>query len=146
MANNPPLCKLCSKGITQHAPTILFSTCRQHVHTTCLPIYLDVDIIYSKDKSNHWSCPSCLKELYPFYILESNSDILPHMHDLNPPRILNTDDMLFDPFYLDAEADLLDDLDPDVNFYNVQARNISSSCKFLPIEQLNKEISKLGIN
>jgi hypothetical protein len=72
-----------------------------------------------------------------------NADFKQFVRDPHTPIPTNINDMLFDPFDLNADPGVLDDLDPDINFYNIQANNITSSCKFLQINQLNKEILKL---
>ena len=72
-----------------------------------------------------------------------NADLKHFVRDPHTPNLTNISDMLFDPFDLNANPGVLDDLDPDLNFYNIQANNITSSCKFLQISQLNKEILKL---
>ena len=138
------VCPLCHKGFTQHAACITCSTCHLPLHPRCLPLYLAEDIIYASDPTTRWSCPECLKLFFPFSMIEDDSDIRPLMHDMLPPNLDSIGSLLFDPFDTDLDGGTLDDLDPDLNFYNTQAHNLATSCKFYQIDELNKQVSNLA--
>jgi hypothetical protein len=103
---------------------------------------MDVDLEYARNPANYWSCTKCLEHIFPFFLIDpaefQQTAINPHIPI--PPSV---EDLLFDPFELNDETGVLDDIDPDKNFYNLQANNISSICKFLHIDQLNKDIHNL---
>jgi hypothetical protein len=137
MANIVPLCTLCQKRIRQHEITIQCSTCYFFTHCNCLPTYSTDDILNAKNPQSHWSCTSCLSDLFPFFSLETADEF---NNPTNVPpyfNINNLENMLFDPFELnDDDANVLDDIDPDTNFYNLHENSISNICKYYYPETL----------
>jgi hypothetical protein len=137
-------CSNCEQKILSHHRTVTCSLCGLKWHNSCLPLYDPDDIEYARNTSNNWSCPTCLKNVFPFHIIESNEDLqstlLVTTCNFN---IEKASKMIFDPYDIleeDNESDN-DDLDPDQNFYQEYERDIKSKCLYYDIQSLNKSIS-----
>jgi hypothetical protein len=142
MANPHPICNLCKKGITQHVSTISCSTCNLPTHSKCLLLYMDSDIQYAKTNANHWSCPTCLSDLFPFFDITNNDEIINCLQNIAPYNLEVLENMLFDPFELNEDGGILDEIDPDNNFYNIHANSLVNTCKYLQPEQLRSITNK----
>ena len=138
---NYPVCPICTKGFTQHVPKIFCTTCLQHLHISCLPTYSDSDIQAINNGTNHWSCTICLANIFPFFSIEENDEIIKLMHCNNNPIPLNVNDMLYDPFDTNQDGGALEDLDPDDGYYNLQNIFNNDTCKYYYPEQLEKVIN-----
>ena len=134
IANPRMKCNICKKGITQHVSIIQCSLCKLPVHSKCLPLYMEEDIQYARTPSNHWSCTKCLSEIFPFYNLTNDDDILSCIKDIAPQNLEALENMLFDPFELNEDGGILDEIDPDSNFYNIHANSLINTSKYLQPE------------
>ena len=141
MANNNE-CPICCKRFTQHAPTLLCSTCNSDVHISCLPTYSNEDILAINQNINHWTCTKCLSLIFPFYIIEDNCELINTFQNANLPALLDLENMLFDPFDNTQDGGALDDLDPDDVFFNQQINYNNTTCKYRYPDQLANDVSK----
>ena len=146
MANSlPENCNICSHRIKRHEKTINCTLCLQYSHTQCLPTYMDFDIEYASEGSNLWTCPICLKELFPFNLIEEDAEVLeacstPANHDIN----LNTlNSMIYDPFNTldDDGEDFFDDIDPDQNYLREFRGSTTKNCKYFYSSKLLDELT-----
>ena len=115
--------------------------CQSVTHTSCLDLYSKDDIDYSKNAQNNWTCPTCLLESFPFTSVEEPIEFT---QILAPDLIIDLEDLLLNPFKLSEETGVLDDIDPDANFYNSERHNIQS--QYLTIDSLNDKTSRLTDN
>ena len=93
------------KRIVNHEKTIKCSLCLFSTHTKCLPTYSRLDIEYAIIEDNHWTCPSCLAELFPYNTIEDtptfiNTVLNPSTHNIDLDSLNR---MIYDPF--DASGD-----------------------------------------
>jgi hypothetical protein len=144
MANYPD-CPICKKGFTQYVPKIFCTTCLQDIHISCLPAYSDADILAINNSTNIWSCTICLFNLFPFYNIEDNDDIINQMHSNSNSIHLNVNELLYDPFDSNQDGGALEDLDPDDGYYNLQNIFNSDTCKYYYPEQLEQNINNWTI-
>jgi hypothetical protein len=105
MANIPNNCLVCMKRIVSHEKTIKCSLCLGSTHTKCLPTYSRLDIEYAIITDNHWTCPSCLAEFFPYNTIEDtptfiNTVLNPSTHNIDLDSLNR---MIYDPF--DASGD-----------------------------------------
>jgi hypothetical protein len=75
MANQTTLCTLCNKRVKPHDVSVTCTLCSRPTHSQCLPIYTTDDFNYAANTNGHWSCTSCLENIFPFYSIESNENI-----------------------------------------------------------------------
>ena len=120
----------------------LCSLCQSSSHINCLNLYTPSDLEYATNPLNHWSCPTCLKENFPFYQIDTHYEFL----SLTSPYLLldhpNLDELIFNPYDLnDEEGGVLEDIDPDSNFYNTHHQNAPNS-PYLHISDINKKNPK----
>jgi hypothetical protein len=141
--DNSSKCPLCGKGFTQHSPSILCTTCNHPVHPKCLPLYFDSDIAYSQNPDSHWSCPSCLNAIFPFFTIENNDELINPIDSIFRPNIEELETLLLEPYDLNDEGGILDDIDPDLHFYNEHASNLPKSCKYIQPEKLRTSLNTL---
>jgi hypothetical protein len=117
MANTQHKCKVCLKRIVNHEKTLQCTSCINPSHIKCLANYNDQDIIYASLSSNHWTCPKCLSELFPYNSIEDtqtfiDSIINPNNNNIELDKLVN---MVYDPFEDnddDGDGDL-EDIDPE---------------------------------
>ena len=103
---------------------------------------MDSDIEYARNNVNHWSCPICLSELFPFYEIPNDNEIINCIQNIAPYNLETLENMLFDPFELNEDGGILDEIDPDNIFYNIHANSLISSCKYLQPDQVGPTTSK----
>jgi hypothetical protein len=139
-----------------HATKVRCTTCKSYIHTRCLPNYSPVDLEYAKDEANGWTCPSCLVDLFPFNMIDSNQSIL---ETINNPNNLTIDldslnSMIYDPLDLneDDTEGALSDINPDQNFLKEIRGTAIQNCKYhystdlLDNPTKNAEISIFHLN
>jgi hypothetical protein len=150
MTNTLSRCKLCDKRILSHEKTVECSTCKGPWHNKCLPNYSEGDILHASTPLSHWSCPLCLKEFFPFSILENdtsfNQDLI---HPHNPYiEIAALEKMVYDPFSSDDNVDdiVLSDIDPDQNFLGSIRDKATTSCNYYYTSSQLDKILDLNTN
>jgi hypothetical protein len=121
-----------------HEKCLLCSTCNSSVHQKCLPLYLPDDVTYASNPVNQWSCTTCLQNLFPFYNIETDSDIHSTIinHNHIGPDLNILDELIFNPFN-DDTTESTDELDPDQNFYQSFNTPGTKSCKYYYPDQIN---------
>jgi hypothetical protein len=141
------ICLICNKRVQRHDQISTCNLCSNPIHLRCLPTYGDEDRLYANDVNGHWSCVICLQNIFPFFAIEHNEEILieindfsKHIHDID-----SLNELIFCPFEIN-ETDETDDLDPDNNFYSPFLKQSIMNCKYFNIEQLNKEIDRKPSN
>jgi hypothetical protein len=135
-------CRICTKKVQRHSKTVYCSLCKSYSHNDCLTLYLHTDIDYTKEPTNNWSCPTCLSELFPFANIEDQHELdrLITSHTTNDYSHL--DNLLFNPLDLNEKeggGDVLDEIDPDKNYYNDPQLIIPNS-QYLYHDSINKKI------
>jgi len=136
-------CSVCRKKTRSTDRCIKCSLCFRPVHIKCLPTYNQNDIDYATDPSNNWSCTICLQELFPFFNLETNQDLLndntQNNFNLDPEK---AKDLLFDPFESVVDDENNDPNDPDMNYYRTSNVNATNSCNYYNVDDINKLYTK----
>ena len=139
MASPNPHCRICFKKVLSHNRTVFCSLCQAVSHQNCLNLYSPKDIAYATDTSLNWTCPKCLSEHFPFYVLESPSDLTSLLTSNTYIDQTLLDQLLFDPFAENDMGNVHDDIDPDTNYFNSDHR-LSTNCQYLQIEAINSKI------
>jgi hypothetical protein len=101
-------------------------------------LYSPSDIDYTTDPNNNWTCPKCLEELFPFFLIDDHLDFISTTSSDTILDLPNPDDLIYNPYdNNDDGGGVLGDIDPDSNYYNVQQPIPSSD--YLHISDLNKK-------
>ena len=111
-------CRKCNKRVFATSKVFYCSLCESVTHLKCLPDYSESDLEYINTPSLNWSCPSCLKDHFPFSSIEDHlefTDILASAVGINYSLL---DELIINPFDINGEEGVLDDIDPDGNFFN----------------------------
>ena len=138
--DNFPTCQLCTKHFTLHVPTLQCTTCKQFIHISCLSLITVEEIQIAKLPENHWSCPPCISNFFPFHNIIDTCDLLNTLVSNNPINLDHLENLLFnvhDPIYDDGEQE---DIDPDEGFFSLQNQT-SSNCSYKFPDPLAKTIS-----
>ena len=109
----------------------------------CLPTYDVHDSACATNPNGNWSCTNCLSDLFPFFHIEENENIIPEInnntrHTINL-KALNV--LVFQPFEIN-ELEETNDLDPDENYFSPTLNQSFTGCTYLNFDQLNQEINK----
>jgi hypothetical protein len=139
--DNFPQCKLCNKHLTLNAPCLQYTTCKSPIHISCLPLFNNEDVQIAKLPENHWSCPICISEFFPFHDIIDTPDLLNTLESNNPINLDYLQNLLFnvlEPIYDDQAQD---DIDPDDGFFSLQNQT-SSNCTYIYPDPLAKIISE----
>jgi hypothetical protein len=139
MANIIQNCNICNKRVKIHEKTVTCKLCTIPSHHHYLPIYSPEDIAYASNPNHHWTCPTCLTNIFPFHLIDIDQDFHQQINSQHQPifNFETLDQMLFHSFELN-NLDIDDDLDPDKKFYNPHNNNHPTSCKYYHPDQLNK--------
>jgi hypothetical protein len=91
-------CSVCKKRTKLTDRCVKCSLCNKLLHIKCLPVYSQNDIDYATNSDN-WPCTVCLREIFPFFNLETNQDLL-NCNNLNANDmdLERAKDLIFDPF------------------------------------------------
>ena len=121
-------CKTCKKTICKYRYQLRCSICCENFHLSCIE-YLNSDEFKRLKESNvSWSCLACLEELFPFNNIADNNIFLTTTTDLNHTghniidnlkKDINNQLKLFDDNLDSKNSDLLGDVTPDANFYEI---------------------------
>ena len=142
MVTTTDKCPICKRGVKCSDQAAECSICKFKLHQKCLPIYQNEDIRYANQIDSHWTCPNCLKEIFPLYTLEENEEILDFFNDTGYNSIERLNNLLFDPFELSEEGGVFEEIDPDDNHLNVLASQTVHKCKYYFPDALKSEIEK----
>ena len=129
-------CRICKKKVLSHAKSLFCTLCLQTSHLTCLNLYSDTNVLYATNANNNWSYPSCLKENFPFFYIENQKELTSILTQTINIDQQNLDTLVFDPFDLNDDTGVHDNIDPDSNFFATNHRN-QSSCQYLHVDALN---------
>ena len=135
-------CNQCHLKILRHAYHILCNACKRYYHMKCLTI-VPVEIDYLKENSSEWLCETCLSENLPFNNIENQNEFLDTIFCLNHTgnHFCQISEKIFNPIELNEdynEIDALNDVDPDLNFYNGLQQSINN-CKYYLEDVFNEE-------
>jgi exonuclease III len=113
-------------------------------HFKCLPVYQLEDLEYAQQINNLWTCPYCLKEIFPLAELDDD-EITTFMKGTGHNSIEHLNELLFDPYELSEEGGVFEDIDPDDNYLNVLASQTIHKCRYYLPEVLKEEIEKRNV-
>jgi hypothetical protein len=128
--DNFPQCQICNKHFTQHVPTLNCTTCNNLTHISCLPLFTDNELEIAKNPENHWSCPICISNFFPFHDLENLHDLVNTLAGNDPINLDFLENLVFDVLEPIHEGGANEDIDPDEGFFNQQTRT-SSKCTYI---------------
>ena len=131
------LCKICNKRILLHSCYLTCIICKCSSHLKCLPSVSKDDSIFKQRLTNPWFCIKCISEELPFNHviddLEFRDNINTFFCHMKVSLYQKIENMIFNPFEInDADNELpLDNLDPDLNYFN-EVSNLTdvSNCKY----------------
>jgi hypothetical protein len=97
ITNNRNSCTICEKHILAHEHTLFCSLCKKSSHVNCFPHYSEMDILYSRNPNNHWTCTTCLKIHFPYSTIENNNEFTTEvrMHTHLDINLENLDRLIF---------------------------------------------------
>ena len=144
MANPRNKCRTCQRGVKQVDSSARCSNCEFPYHVKCLPLYQSTDLDYAKQSNNFWTCPYCLNELFPLNSLD-NDELVDFVKATDFNNIDHLNELLFDPYELNGERGVFEDIDPDDNYLNVLASQSIHKCKYYLPATLKSEIEKSNI-
>ena len=132
-------CKVCSRNMYPNVnPSVTCGICGMNFHVKCTNLSkFDHRSMNSTDRGN-WMCSDCL-DLFPFNNISDNRTLIKYTTNTWCIKLpINCDDLLFDPFDFlsDSNPDVLDDYDPDINYYAECPQQYANS-EYYDIEQFN---------
>jgi hypothetical protein len=142
MDQTPPnKCSICNKKIQSHDSKLECSLCKNAVHAKCLPYYSTADMEYAANNNNNWSCVVCLRDVFPFFNIINNDEIVNcTQNDLPIFNVNNARNLIFDPYeILDDE----EDSDPDMDSYKKLDDTAGLNCDYYDIKSINNLIHKM---
>ena len=127
-----------------HSRILHCSICSCDVHIQCLSNVTCIDSIYTERFDNSWICTLCAQDIFPFNSIEDDEVFLRTVRSCLNSVINNYDlsllnKMTFQTFELYEDSnngDTLDELNPDLQYFNDQiCLNNTSCCKYFNIVQ-----------
>ena len=141
------LCSTCKGRVLKHSVNIKCSICKCFFHRQCLPLITTDDIDHLKNDST-WICCNCSASIFPFNQFDDNNEFINAIADnwfINDIYTLeDLDKRIFTPFEIDESQNeiLLDDFDPDTNFF--RDLNITpNSTSYFSEDNFNSHITSL---
>jgi hypothetical protein len=108
----------CTKRVFANSKLLSCSLCKSSTHLKCVDNYSNLNLEYVANSNHNWSCPTCLAEHFPFYSADSPDEIRELVSPTSDIDFSSLEELLLNPFECNGEGDVLDDLDPDDNFYS----------------------------
>ena len=130
MDNN---CGTCKSKILRHSFHIYCSICYAGYHIKCLSNVSCEDSIYTERDTNVWICINCSATCFPFNHIDNDDDFIDALSELwflnKNFSIHSLKQKIFNPFeFNEGKSGLpIDDVDPDLQFFNDCAMN-NASC------------------
>ena len=145
-------CNICHRRVLKHSYQLKCCICSSLVHLKCLPQINKTDSVYTERESNNWSCTKCNQSLFPFNHYYDDTDYFSAIDEQFiaqssvPFDMLVKSDLLFSPFDTnDSDFNCMNDIDPDVHFYNSHLNSDSLSCEYYLEDMFNSKISNMNI-
>jgi hypothetical protein len=104
------------------------------IHIKCLPNYNKDNITYINNGTSNWSCPNCLKTIFPFYQIEDNISLSRTLQNYsnNQYDVDTLQNMVYDPLEsnIGEGVGVLEDIDPDEKKLNEIRGKQMQNCKY----------------
>ena len=127
-------CNICSGRILSHPRTMKCVLCYNHCHLKCISLNSDERSNILRD-TNCWYYHVCLSSVFAFNHIGDDSEFYKAIctKDIWNVDLLDLSDKVFNPLEnLDRELnDLLDEYDPDLNFYKEIYQKSMHKCNYL---------------
>ena len=142
MASKNPICTVCENLVQNRNNAILCTYCNLQFHMRCIKFYDTKDINMAQKNTNGWMCKDCRDEVFPFRDIE---DITALMKSSLADPVLMPEDMLNQNFFIDQDSEtmdennILDSINPDLNFY-ADCESIVKDSKYFSIDTFNEAI------
>ena len=137
-------CNICSGRILSHSRTMKCELCYNHCHLKCISLNSDERSNIMRD-TNCWYCHLCLSSVFHFNHIGDDSEFYKAIwtKDIWNVDLLDLSDKVFNPLEnLDRELnDLLDEYDPDLNFYNEIYQKSMHKCDYLTESSFKDKLS-----
>ena len=135
-------CRICTKRILSHARTVKCTLCKHNYHCKCISI--EESDIRELLSNNEWFCRQCMGNLLPFIHISNDVEFLQCLDhkDYFERNWESNYDRIFNPFTPSEGNDdvfLLDEIDPDNNFYNDMVYHSSLLCKYYLMDEFNQK-------
>ena len=127
-------CSVCSISVRNNQKSIYCDNCLHQTHLKCTQLSNN-DVISLTNNNEHWFCPTCLTNIFPFNGLVDDFDFLTCLYKFsrcnkpNPNLIKNSHQLCLTSKYKPCNSDI----DPDTFYYN-QIQNETSSSYYLEDE------------
>ena len=138
-------CYLCNKIVYKHQHVVVCSLDGNIFHGACLNFDRDTCFHIQSGSSGDWFCPSCSRDIFPFFDSLSDMSNVPclckncrlHRNSLQ----LDKDTLTFNPFQIDLDSDNNNNNIFDDSMSNVlsTAYNILNSCNYHSIQAISQQ-------
>ena len=144
------VCPVCLKRVLSHAQRLQCDNCHKIVHLSCLSNVTKHDELYINRHDNIWYCPVCMQDALPLMRLEDDEymDVIFNWkRDEKHVSIEELNNMIFIPFEINDQNTFspLFEIDPDIQFFNSLANNLSV-CDYYLEDSFNKKCTDLHID
>ena len=137
-------CPTCTRHVSLHAKQIRCCVCQKNYHIKCLSLRAeDHAHIYSNCET--WYCLKCFSEIFPFNQIDDDDMFVLEVNQLDvcTRTIESLTEILFNPFELsDDHYCPLNDVDPDLHFFNEFAYSHNGSCNYYFEQSLLQVLDK----
>ena len=141
-AHNDSTCPVCCRKVPSNAKILRCDCCCRFVHKNCTNLLKkDIDEIINFNRS--WSCLHCNDSNFPFngILDEREFYLLLPVHTNHDIYNKITSNEVFNPFESNEDWNPVDDVDPDLNFFN-QNTNVSNiNSKYYLEDDFSKYVS-----
>ena len=150
-----PECNICLKPVRNQSYKLKCHLCQCNVHLNCIPYMTRTDSTYIEREKNSWFCIKCNESIFPFnniYEEEYFQEVIYEnqiVKSIIPYDLLKSLETIFQPFELNNDSpvhSMLDERDPDLNFYQSQTQNLTQDCDYYIEDTLNKRLRNLKLN
>ena len=143
-------CNSCNRKISSQCKYLRCTICSHVFHLTCLPLFSKDDYVLLNNPESHWSCIRCNSTIFPFND-NDDTDFTNIIRESKCSYSFSTTELeqyLFSPFEFEniETDDILNEIDPDSNFYNANSNGTLKQSKYYTIGSLNKTIDDSKIN
>ena len=145
MANNCNKCTVCDKNIRKHENILTCSNCKRSCHKLCLPVLDNIEVTYMVD--NGWYCSHCYHDIFPYQEVENDIELIEMVNTSYNPLEHMTDlaSYLINPYETNGEENIMDEIDPDTNFYTPELGGLMKESKYKTFGSFNKMIDSNNI-
>ena len=148
MSSMNNICPTCEHRCLRHCLKLKCCFCMFVYHLKCITL-CPKEQEYLLDNESTWLCCKCNCTVFPYNNIEDDSEFLNTLADVDDQTSLLFSDRLLQPadmHFTDVVNTPIDEIDPDLHFYNEAQLHVGRNCNYFLEDQFTHEVNTVRSN